>query len=38
VFGLDDFVTHRLPLDEAPTAYANFQAKEDDTIKVVLRP
>jgi threonine dehydrogenase-like Zn-dependent dehydrogenase len=38
VFGLDDFVTHRLPLAEAPTAYANFQAKEDDTIKVVLRP
>jgi threonine dehydrogenase-like Zn-dependent dehydrogenase len=38
VFGLDDFVTHRLPLDEAPTGYANFQAKEDETIKVVLRP
>jgi threonine dehydrogenase-like Zn-dependent dehydrogenase len=38
VFGLDDFVTHRLPLDEAPTGYANFQAKEDGTIKVVLCP
>ena len=38
VFGLDDFVTHRLPLDEAPQAYAEFQAKEKGTIKVVLQP
>ncbi|HET6774501.1 MAG TPA: zinc-dependent alcohol dehydrogenase [Acidimicrobiales bacterium] len=38
VFGLSDFVTHRLPLEEAPRAYAMFQAKQDGAIKVVLRP
>jgi threonine dehydrogenase-like Zn-dependent dehydrogenase len=37
-FGLSDFVTHRLPLEEAPRAYAMFQAKQDGAIKVVLRP
>jgi threonine dehydrogenase-like Zn-dependent dehydrogenase len=37
-FGLGDFVSHRLPLDDAPTAYANFQAKQDQTIKVVQQP
>jgi len=36
--GLSDFVTHRLPLEEAPRAYAMFQAKEDGAIKVVLTP
>jgi len=38
VFGLDDFVTHRLPLEDAPRAYAMFQAKQDGAIKVVLAP
>ena len=38
VFGLADFVTHRLPLTDAPKAYAMFQAKEDGAIKVVLTP
>jgi threonine dehydrogenase-like Zn-dependent dehydrogenase len=38
VFALDDFVTHRMPLDEAPVAYAMFQAKQDGAIKVVLEP
>jgi threonine dehydrogenase-like Zn-dependent dehydrogenase len=38
VFGLDDFVTHWMPLDEAPKAYAQFQAKQDEAIKVVLQP
>jgi len=38
IFGLGDLVTHRLPLDHAPTAYASFQAKQDQTIKVVLQP
>jgi threonine dehydrogenase-like Zn-dependent dehydrogenase len=31
-------VTHRLPLDEAPEAYRMFRDKQDDCIKVVLRP
>jgi threonine dehydrogenase-like Zn-dependent dehydrogenase len=31
-------VTHRLPLDEAPHAYEIFQEKEDQCIKVVLKP
>jgi threonine dehydrogenase-like Zn-dependent dehydrogenase len=38
VFGLDDFVTHTLPLEEGPKAYATFQAKEDGMIKTVLKP
>jgi threonine dehydrogenase-like Zn-dependent dehydrogenase len=38
VFGLDDFVTHRLPLEDAPQAYAKFQAKQDGAIKIVLAP
>ena len=38
VLGLDDFVTHTLPLAEAPAAYAMFQAKQDGAIKVVLQP
>ena len=38
VFGLDDFVTHRLPLADGPKAYAQFQAKEDGMIKTVLDP
>ena len=36
--GLADFVTHRLPLEEAPAAYAMFQAKKDGAIKIVLSP
>jgi threonine dehydrogenase-like Zn-dependent dehydrogenase len=36
--GVDDLVTHEMALDEAPRAYAMFQAKEDGCIKVVLRP
>ncbi len=38
LLGLDDFVTHRMPLAEAPAAYAMFQAKQDGAIKVVLQP
>ena len=29
-------VTHRMTLDEAPTAYSMFNDKEDDCLKVVL--
>jgi threonine dehydrogenase-like Zn-dependent dehydrogenase len=36
--GVDTFATHRLPIDEAPRAYANFQSKADGTVKVLLRP
>ncbi|WP_209323699.1 zinc-dependent alcohol dehydrogenase [Brevibacterium renqingii] len=36
--GVDDLVTHRLPLDSAPEAYAMFQQKLDGCIKVVLDP
>lgn len=36
--GVESFATHRLPLDEAPAAYAAFQAKEDGMVKVVFKP
>lgn len=37
-FGVDDLVTHHLPLSEAPRAYDMFQKKADGCIKVVLHP
>jgi len=36
--GLDDFVTHVVPLDDAPGAYEMFQHKRDGCVKVVLKP
>jgi threonine dehydrogenase-like Zn-dependent dehydrogenase len=36
--GVDDLVTHRLPLEEAPHAYEIFKNKQDGCIKVVLKP
>jgi threonine dehydrogenase-like Zn-dependent dehydrogenase len=36
--GVDDFATHRLPLDDAPEAYKTFQEKADGAIKIVLKP
>jgi threonine dehydrogenase-like Zn-dependent dehydrogenase len=36
--GVDDFATHRLPLDQAPEAYEGFQKKEDGMVKVLLKP
>jgi threonine dehydrogenase-like Zn-dependent dehydrogenase len=36
--GLEDFASHRLPLAEAPSAYAKFQAKDDGYVKVLLQP
>jgi len=36
--GTETFATHRLPLDQAPTAYQNFQQKQDGTVKVVFKP
>jgi threonine dehydrogenase-like Zn-dependent dehydrogenase len=35
---VEHLATHRLPLAEAPAAYAMFQKKEDDVVKVVLKP
>jgi threonine dehydrogenase-like Zn-dependent dehydrogenase len=36
--GVDTFATHRLALEDAPEAYADFQAKRDGTFKVQLKP
>jgi threonine dehydrogenase-like Zn-dependent dehydrogenase len=36
--GVDDFATHRLPLDQAPQAYADFQAKVDGSVKILFHP
>ncbi len=36
--GTESFATHRLPLDDAPKAYAQFRDKADGMIKVVFTP
>ena len=36
--GVEDFHTHRVPIDQAPEAYEKFQKKEDGTVKVLLKP
>ena len=36
--GVDDFATHRLPLEQAPYAYDIFQRKADGAIKIMLKP
>ncbi|MFI9027872.1 zinc-dependent alcohol dehydrogenase [Streptomyces sp. NPDC053560] len=38
VLGVEDFATHRLPLEEGPQAYATFQAKKDGMVKTLLQP
>jgi alcohol dehydrogenase len=35
---LNDIISHRLPLTEASHAYDIFKKKQDDCVKVVLRP
>lgn len=35
---LDDIITHRLPLSEAPHGYDIFRHKKDNCVKVVLKP
>ncbi|MBD0278408.1 MAG: glutathione-dependent formaldehyde dehydrogenase [Flavisolibacter sp.] len=35
---LDDIITHKLPLSEAAHAYDIFKKKEDNCVKVVLKP
>ncbi|MCW2846466.1 MAG: S-(hydroxymethyl)glutathione dehydrogenase [Marmoricola sp.] len=36
--GTEQFATHQVSLDQAPSAYEKFQKKEDGTIKVVFKP
>ena len=36
--GVEDFATHRVPLDEGPHAYEIFQKKQDGAFKVLLQP
>jgi threonine dehydrogenase-like Zn-dependent dehydrogenase len=36
--GVENFATHRVPLDQAPESYAMFQKKQGGTVKVVLSP
>jgi threonine dehydrogenase-like Zn-dependent dehydrogenase len=36
--GVDTFATHRLPLEQAPKAYEDFQKKQDGSVKVLLKP
>ena len=31
-------ITHRMPLDDAPTGYRAFKQEQDDCVKVVGRP
>jgi threonine dehydrogenase-like Zn-dependent dehydrogenase len=36
--GVDDFATHRVPLEQAPQMYEDFQQKRDGVFKVVFQP
>ncbi|MGJ5893893.1 glutathione-dependent formaldehyde dehydrogenase [Streptomyces sp. V2] len=36
--GVEGFATHHLPLAEAPQAYADFQKKRDNMVKVLFHP
>jgi threonine dehydrogenase-like Zn-dependent dehydrogenase len=38
VLGVESFATHRLPLDSAPSAYADFRDKKDGMVKVLFTP
>ncbi|MEP9383794.1 alcohol dehydrogenase catalytic domain-containing protein [Nocardioides cheoyonin] len=38
VLGVESFATHHLPLDAAPSAYADFRDKKDGMVKVVFNP
>jgi threonine dehydrogenase-like Zn-dependent dehydrogenase len=31
-------ITHRMPLEQAPDAYRMFRDKQDECVKVVLKP
>jgi threonine dehydrogenase-like Zn-dependent dehydrogenase len=36
--GVDEFATHRVPLEDAKQAYADFRQKKNGTVKVLLQP
>ena len=36
--GVDQFATHKVPLDKAPDAYDTFQKKADGAIKILMQP
>jgi threonine dehydrogenase-like Zn-dependent dehydrogenase len=36
--GVEDFHTHRMPLDQAPKGYEIFQKKQDGAVKILLQP
>jgi threonine dehydrogenase-like Zn-dependent dehydrogenase len=36
--GVDTFASHRVPLEQAPQAYEDFQEKKNGTVKVLLKP
>jgi threonine dehydrogenase-like Zn-dependent dehydrogenase len=36
--GVEGFHTHQLPLEEGPRGYEIFQKKEDNAVKVLLKP
>jgi threonine dehydrogenase-like Zn-dependent dehydrogenase len=36
--GVDEFASHRLPLEQGPNAYEKFQKKQDGFVKVLLQP
>jgi threonine dehydrogenase-like Zn-dependent dehydrogenase len=38
VLGVESFATHHLPLDAAPSAYADFRDKKDGMVKVLFNP
>jgi threonine dehydrogenase-like Zn-dependent dehydrogenase len=38
VLGTESWATHHLGLEDAPAAYADFQAKANGMVKVVFRP
>jgi len=37
-FGVDEFATHHVPLEDAPQAYMNFREKKEGHVKVLLKP
>ncbi|SDN67927.1 zinc-dependent alcohol dehydrogenase [Allokutzneria albata] len=36
--GVEGFASHEVPLDQAPQAYEAFQKKQDNAVKILLKP